>query len=209
TANPDDFAGTVNPPVAGNVLVDSGHGADSDPDGDSLSVQAGTTTTAAGGQVSLNTNGTFTYNPTANFYGSDSFTYTLLDTHGGSAPGTVNLTIINTAASDNTPPSSGGQLSPAPNAQGWNTSNVTVVITATDNIGGSGIASITYSATGAQPIASTTVAGDWTRNIVISTEGVTTINFHATDIAGNVESSDRTVTVKLDKTNPTVNCASP
>jgi hypothetical protein len=109
---------------------------------------------------------------------------------------------------DTAPPTSSGQLSPLPNANGWNNSNVTVTISATDNTGGSGVQSITYSAMGAQPIVSTTVNGAST-NIVISTEGTTTISFHATDNAGNAESPEHTVTVKLDKTNPTVNCASP
>jgi Bacterial Ig domain/RTX calcium-binding nonapeptide repeat (4 copies) len=207
-ANRDDFTGTINHPITGNVLVDNGHGADTDSDGDSLSVEVATIATTAGGQVSLNADGTFTYNPAANFYGSDSFTYKLLDTHGGSASGTVNLTINNTNV-DNAPPSSGAQLSPSPNAQGWNNSNVTVVINTTDNTGGSGVKSITYSATGAQSIASTTVLGTWTREILISTEGVTTISFHATDQSGNVESPDDSVTVKLDKSAPAINCASP
>jgi hypothetical protein len=79
--------------------------------------------------------------------------------------------------------------------------------TVTDESGGSGVKSITYNATGAQPIASTAVNGTST-NVLIGTEGITTISFHATDLAGNVESPDHTVTVKLDKTAPAFNCAS-
>ncbi len=92
-ARDDDFTGTRDQVVAGNVLVNNGHGADSDADGDALSVQATTLTTAAGGHVVLNSNGTFTYTEAAGFTGVDTFNYTLLDTHGGSATGTVHLTI--------------------------------------------------------------------------------------------------------------------
>ncbi|HTK84545.1 MAG TPA: Ig-like domain-containing protein [Patescibacteria group bacterium] len=92
-AQDDDFTGTRDQVVAGNVLVSNGHGADSDADGDTLSVQATTLTTTAGGNVVLNSDGTFTYTGATGFTGADSFNYTLLDTHGGSATGTVHLTI--------------------------------------------------------------------------------------------------------------------
>ncbi len=45
------------------------------------------------GQVVLNTDGTITYTPTAGFSGSASFAYTLSDGQGGTATGTVNVTI--------------------------------------------------------------------------------------------------------------------
>ncbi|MEH1966423.1 beta strand repeat-containing protein [Nostoc sp.] len=47
------------------------------------------------GQGSLvnNNNGTYTYTPVGNYYGSDSFTYTIIDGHGGSSTAAVNLTI--------------------------------------------------------------------------------------------------------------------
>ena len=91
-AQEDDFTGTNNQAITGNVLADNGHGADSDADGDALSVQPATITTGAGGNVTLNADGSFTYTNTG-YVGADSFTYTLLDTHGGSATGTVNLTL--------------------------------------------------------------------------------------------------------------------
>lgn len=92
-AQDDDFTGTRDQVVAGNVLADNGHGADSDADGDTLSVQAATMTTAAGGTVVLNSDGTFTYTGASGFTGADSFNYTLLDTHGGSDIGTATFTI--------------------------------------------------------------------------------------------------------------------
>ncbi|WP_431237991.1 cadherin-like domain-containing protein [Mycolicibacterium aichiense] len=65
-------------------------GNDSDPDGDTLSV-TGVSTPAHGTAVLNGT--TVTYTPTANFNGADSFTYTVSDGHGGTATGTVAVTV--------------------------------------------------------------------------------------------------------------------
>ncbi|MGF1936120.1 MAG: beta strand repeat-containing protein [Nostoc sp. ChiQUE02] len=45
------------------------------------------------GSLVNNNNGTYTYTPVGNYYGSDSFTYTIIDGRGGSSTATVNLTI--------------------------------------------------------------------------------------------------------------------
>ncbi|MEH2443041.1 beta strand repeat-containing protein [Nostoc sp.] len=45
------------------------------------------------GTLVNNNNGTYTYTPGQNYYGSDGFTYTISDGHGGSSTATVNLTI--------------------------------------------------------------------------------------------------------------------
>lgn len=74
--------------LTGNVLLN-----DSDPDGDTLLVQAATITTAAGAAVALLENGDFTYTPVANFNGADSFTYTVTDGHDHEVTATVDLTI--------------------------------------------------------------------------------------------------------------------
>jgi pimeloyl-ACP methyl ester carboxylesterase len=103
-------------------------------------------------------------------------------------------------------PTGGGTLltdasvSPTPNAAGWNRSNVQVTLSTTG--GTNGVRHIVYSASGSQPIAPTTVPGA-TAQIPITGEGMTTITFYAQDNAGNQEQA-RTVTVKLDKTPPTV-----
>jgi hypothetical protein len=101
---------------------------------------------------------------------------------------------------DTLKPAITASAAPPANAAGWNNSNVTVTLTATDDANGSGIASITYSATGGQPIASTTVNGSST-NVVISGEGITTLSYFATDNAGNT-SDVGSLTIKLDKTAP-------
>jgi hypothetical protein len=106
---------------------------------------------------------------------------------------------------DSTPPTTTATLSPPPNAAGWNNSNVKVSLTSVDNPGGAGVKQITYSASGAQTIASTVVSSGST-TFVISAEGTTTITFFGTDNAGNIETA-KTITIKLDKTPPTVLCS--
>jgi Ca2+-binding RTX toxin-like protein len=95
----DFFAGAEDQRITGNLLADHGNGADFDPDGDPLSVDNGTIRTAAGGFVSIFANGDFVYTPRANFGGTDSFTYTLLDGQGASSTATVtlNVTAVNDA----------------------------------------------------------------------------------------------------------------
>jgi hypothetical protein len=111
---------------------------------------------------------------------------------------------------DTTPPVTTAVLSPAPNANGWNNSNVTVTLDSTDNesAGGTGTRQITYSARGAQGIGATVVPGVST-SFTVDAEGITTVTFFATDFAGRLEET-RTLVVKLDKTPPAVACtASP
>jgi hypothetical protein len=68
---------------------------DTDLDGDSLAVTA--VTQPVHGTASF-TAGGVTYTPAANYNGLDSFTYTISDSHGGSATAGVNVTV--TAAND-------------------------------------------------------------------------------------------------------------
>ncbi|MCL6434297.1 MAG: tandem-95 repeat protein [Leptolyngbyaceae cyanobacterium HOT.MB2.61] len=82
---------TVNP-------VDSVLQNDSDSDGPSLSVVAGVTTTANGGSVTLNADGSFVYTPAAGFTGpTDTFTYRATDGIVTSNLATVTITVSNNA----------------------------------------------------------------------------------------------------------------
>jgi hypothetical protein len=101
------------------------------------------------------------------------------------------------------PPVTTAQLSPAPNAAGWNNSDTQVTLSAVDNNGGLGVKNITYSASGAQSIPTTTVSGNSTI-FSITAEGQTTITFFAADNANNVETA-KNVTLNIDKTKPNVN----
>jgi len=99
--------------------------------------------------------------------------------------------------------------SPVPNAAGWNNSDVTVTLHATDpGQNASGVGHISYSVNG---VPKPHVPGD-TVTIQIATEGQNTIIFAATDKAAptpNTETPDKTCTVRLDKTAPAVAIAVP
>lgn len=96
--------------------------------------------------------------------------------------------------------------SPPPNAHGWNNTNVTVSLTATDER--SGIAGnlpgwvdqIQYSLAGAQTSDTQVVAGA-AASVEVTTPGITTLTYFATDAAGNEEVA-RTLTVRLDGSAP-------
>ena len=104
-AKNDNFVGIRNTNITGNLLSNNGNGADTDPDsGDSLTITSGTFATAKGGIVTLSSNGNFTYTPGTNFAGSDTFSYTLNDTRGGTDSASVNL-VINAFANPTTPTS--------------------------------------------------------------------------------------------------------
>ncbi|MDA0658164.1 MAG: Ig-like domain-containing protein [Planctomycetota bacterium] len=77
--------------VANGVLSN-----DTDADGDTLAVAVATQ--PANGSLILNSNGSFSYTPTAQFSGADSFTYTISDGTGNSTPVQVSLTV--TAVND-------------------------------------------------------------------------------------------------------------
>ncbi|TAK33575.1 MAG: hypothetical protein EPO21_12570 [Chloroflexota bacterium] len=89
-------------------------------------------------------------------------------------------------------------ITPSPNSAGWNNSTVTVALN-TSTVGAP-LTSLTFSATGAQTIPSTTVSGA-SASIDITAEGITVVTFFATDSAGNVEPA-KTLTIQLDRTPP-------
>ncbi|MFI9811645.1 OmpL47-type beta-barrel domain-containing protein [Saccharothrix variisporea] len=113
--------------------------------------------------------------------GAGTLTYWAVDRAG-------NTESINTAALkwDNIAPAVTHSLSPAPNADDWNNSDVTVTFSAQDDGSGSGVDPSTV-----------------TPPTVVSTETAgTTLVGTARDLAGNTGTD--TVTVRLDKTAPTI-----
>ena len=88
---------------------------------------------------------------------------------------------------DNIAPTVTHTLSPTPNADEWNNADVTVTFAAADDDKGSGVASVT---------APVTVTNETAGQVVTGT---------AKDTAGNVGTDS--VTVKLDKTKPTITAA--
>lgn len=92
-------------------------------------------------------------------------------------------------------------LSPAPNAAGWNNTDVTVSLAIERDCPPGGLNTIYYSLSGAQN-GGGEMLGD-RGEVVVSAEGVTTIAYHAVDAAGNVGES-QSVEVRVDKTAPEV-----
>jgi large repetitive protein len=87
-AIPDTATTNEETPVTVNVL-----GNDRDVEGDPLTVTAAS---APNGTVTINPDGTLRYVPNANFFGTDTITYTISDGKGGTATSIVTMTVINT-----------------------------------------------------------------------------------------------------------------
>jgi hypothetical protein len=87
-AQANDDTATTDEDTAVNVNV---LGNDSEPDGDPLTVTA--VSDPANGTAAINPDKTVKYTPDLNYFGSDSFTYTIDDGHGGTDTATVNVTI--------------------------------------------------------------------------------------------------------------------
>jgi hypothetical protein len=116
----------------------------------------------------------------------------------------VTRTIKYSLVVDTVPPTTTASVSPPPNASGWNNSNVTVKLTATDNPDGAGVKQISYSSGGAQ-IGGSVVAGS-SASVTIAAEGTTTLTYFATDNAGKQE-APKTLTVRIDATPPAISTA--
>jgi hypothetical protein len=112
----------------------------------------------------------------------------------------TSTTKIKVAPTETVAPTTTVTFSPEPNAEGWNKDDVTVSLSATDGEDGSGVESITYSASWGQEIPETTVEGD-SANLEVKTDGYTTITYQAKDKMDNTE-EEKTIQVRLDKTGP-------
>jgi uncharacterized repeat protein (TIGR01451 family) len=79
----------INVPAASGLTSN-----DSDPDGGTVTAVAGSTTSTNGGDVTVNADGSFSYNPPAGFEGADTFTYTI---NGASSPSNTATATVNVA----------------------------------------------------------------------------------------------------------------
>ncbi|MEL7315248.1 MAG: cadherin-like domain-containing protein, partial [Cyanobacteria bacterium J06559_3] len=98
----DGFTTATATTLDGNVLEDNGAGADTDLEGDTLSISLVNGASDAVGQpltldsgavLTLDQDGTFTYTPDGDFTGTDSFTYTISDGNGGMDTASVTVTV--------------------------------------------------------------------------------------------------------------------
>ncbi|OSQ42086.1 Ig-like domain-containing protein, partial [Marivita geojedonensis] len=110
-AQDDTFTTTEKDPVVGNLLVDNGNGADSDPDGDPLGVisvagaSTGPVALVSGALVTFAEDGSFSYDPNGAFdqlndgqTATDSFVYEVSDGQGGVDMATALVTILGSGA---------------------------------------------------------------------------------------------------------------
>lgn len=65
----------------------------SDVEGDTLTIDTAPVSPTSNGALSIASDGSFTYTPSLNFFGSDSFDYKVTDDKGGESTGTVTLTV--------------------------------------------------------------------------------------------------------------------
>ncbi len=148
-------------------------------------------------QYQLDGSGTRTYTgpfqvPTS---GPHTLTYRAVD-----LTGLVETTKTLTFTSDGYAPSSKATLSPS-TITGFYSNPTTVTLSATDNAGGSGVASIEYLLD----------SGSWTTYtgpFAVSGNGSHTVQFHATDNAGNVEAI-KSKSFTIDGAGPNISIASP
>jgi hypothetical protein len=124
--------------------------------------------------------------------------YTEWTTNEHTVGSTANLVFMAAFAdSDQTAPVTTATINPAaPNgSNGWYTSDVTVSLTATDNV--TGAAKTEYSLNGG------TTWQTYTAPVTFSQDGGQTVSYRSTDNAGNVEAS-KTISFNLDSTGPEI-----
>lgn len=131
-------------------------------------------------------------------------TYYLVASYGGDAGNSASAStcgdaVLTVRNPDTTPPVTTDN---APS--GWSNSAVTVTLTATDNVGGSGVASTYYSVDGGPDQVGTTVTIAAPADH--SNDGTHTITYYSVDNAGNTETPHST-TVKIDTTPPALSPA--
>ncbi len=167
-----------------NLIVSATSGVlsnDFDVDGDSLT--AALVSNPSHGTITLNGDGSFTFVPTNNYHGPDTFTYQVNDGTTTSAVATVTITIINdtppviTCATNKTVECGDAWTFDAPTATSTCGTNVITVLSTTTNV--SGHCGNTF---------------DATRTWV------------ATDECGNTNTCSQTVNV-VDTTGPVITCA--
>jgi hypothetical protein len=118
---------------------------------------------------------------------------------GAVPPEQANNLLNSIGGVDTTPPVTTAIASPAPNANGWNNTNVTVNFNAVDEPGGSGVKQINVLLSGAQR--GTTVIQGEVGSVTITLEVTTTISYSSVDNAENQE-TPKIILIRIDRTPP-------
>lgn len=160
---------------------------DSDPEADALSVNTTPVTGPASGNVTLNSDGTFTYTPNSGFTGTDSFVYQVSDSKGGFATATAEIKVS---------PLVEGPLQANNDAQSTG-EEVTVNIDVTDNDNLPTVGSYSITGTTQPANGSVTVLSNGTIDYTPDADffGTDTFDYTLTDASGRVSTATVTVTV--------------
>jgi len=163
---------------------------DEDADNDPLSVVS--VTQGSNGAVTLNADGTVTYNPMPNFNGQDSFTYTISDGSGGMAEATVTVDVIPV---NDTPLANGDSAT-------TNEDNaITAVVLANDNDIDGDTLSVTLVLQGTSGMVTLNADGTVTYNPMPNFNGQDSFTYTISDGSGGM--AEATVTVDVIPVNDT------
>jgi len=116
------------------------------------------------------------------------------------SPGDYDIVLVKYALGtphDTTPPSTAARTNPLPNGAGWNNTPVDVTLIGDDG-DGFGVSSINYLFFGEPSI----VAEGSSTTFEMSEDAVKTVNYWATDLAGNIQPLINLLTVRIDKIVP-------
>ena len=151
-------------------------------------------------------NGTGTFAPAKHFAtGNKPLSIVVGDFNKDNAPDVAVVNIADNSVSillnntDITPPTTTANGSPAPNANGWNNSSVSVTLTSADNAQGSGVKEIHYTIGSGSAV----VVSGSSATVNFTAEGIYSFSYFAVDKAGNVE-TPHSLTVQIDLTNPSI-----
>lgn len=108
----------------------------------------------------------------------------------------------NVVLPDRTIPNADARPWPRANPAGWNNTDVTVSLGGGEVPAGTGVAFLEYQLSGATTSPVVHVDGE-SGKLTVSNEGITTVQYWAVDKANNI-STKRTVTIRIDKTAPSV-----
>jgi large repetitive protein len=185
-ANSDNA--TTNQNIATTITVLAN---DTDPESNALDVTAASD--PPHGTAVVNANETITYTPDNNYTGADSFTYTISDGNGGTATGTVNIT-VNAAATL------------AAQADGYwvlpNASGVTLNVVNNDSNPAGGSLTVVNVST-PSPGGSATIVGGNTISYTPAALGTETFNYTVQNSVG--AQSQAAVTLNIETINPGTN----
>ncbi len=140
----------------------------------------------AHGSVVVNTDGTFTYTPNANYNGPDSFTYKVTN-NGADEIAIVNVTI----GQVNDPGNFTGNLSATTNED----TSVNGSVVFTDTLDGFAVPNFQVSVPAAHGTATISLGGSWTYSPNLNYNGTDSFTISVTDDDGNVETQVISITI--------------